>query len=141
MANGLTLKIDTATLQRAMHRGTDEVLTTLRQSVGDVLDGWKAAAFNLALKDKSTLRRGISTEQLDGLTGEIKSVAIEESGKWGAFNYAYYWHEERKDSPPKHVSTPGTVPNYLDKAAEDNQAKWEFLIQRDLEKCISKIGR
>jgi hypothetical protein len=140
----VSLNIDAKTLERALRNGVDELQRVAAQSMGDVLDAWKAASVNLALKEFSTLRRGISVEQgLDGdaLSGTITSVAIEDSPKWPNFNYAYYWHEVRKDSPPKNPTTPGTINTYLDTAAEQNQDKWQSMIKRDLEKCISRIGR
>lgn len=141
----VSLDIDTKTLERALKNGLGELQRVAVQSVGDVLDKWLAASTNLALKRKGTLRDGISVEQSadgDVLSGVIKSVAIEDdSAKWPNFNYAYYWHEVRKDSPPKKPHTAGTVNTYLDTAAEQNQDKWEAQIKRDLEKCISKLGR
>ena len=143
MARSTTLTINTKQIERALRAGVDDLPAVIEQAVGDVLDKWKAAAVDLALLSASggTLRRGISTEQTDPTTGEIKSVAIENIGKWGAFNYAYYWHEHRAGSPPKHVTTSGTVPNYLDKAAEDNEQAWSDYIANQIDRRIKAIGR
>ena len=139
MAGTVVLKINTKVLERAIRAGVRDLPGVIGQAVGDVMDKWQAAAVDIALKEFSTLRRGISTEQPDPATGLIKSVAIENGGKWGAFNYAYYWHEERKDSPPKNKTTSGTVPNYLEKSMADNKGDWERYIAKQVERRINAI--
>ena len=142
MAKSFVLELDTSKLERALSNGVTGLPEQIKQSLGDVMDKWKSAAVNLALKDKGTLRQGISVEVegggADALTGLIKSVAIEKSGKWGAFNYAYYWHEHKK--AVKNPTTPGTVAQYLDKAAEDNISTWQNDFSGEIERYLESIG-
>jgi hypothetical protein len=141
MASGFTLKFDTDKVVNALSKSATGLEDQIKQSLGDIMDSWKREAVNIALKDMGTLRQGISVEVeggADTFTGLIKSVAVEKSGKWGAFNYAYYWHEHKKEV--KNPTTPGTVAQYLDKSAEDNQAKWQAEFAADIEGFFKKLG-
>ena len=141
MANGFTITLDTAKLEHALSNGLSGLPDQIKQSMGDIMDAWKREAVNIALKDKGTLRQGISVEvegESDTFSGLIKSVAIEQSGKWGAFNYAYYWHEHKKEV--KNPTTAGTVAQYLDKSGDDNMAKWQTQLEDDIDRYITKMG-
>jgi hypothetical protein len=141
MANGFTITLDTAKLERALSNGLSGLPDQIKQSMGDIMDAWKREAVNIALKDKGTLRQGISVEVTgtsDTFEGLIKSVAIEQSGKWGAFNYAYYWHEHKKEV--KNPTTAGTVAQYMDKSGDDNMAKWQTQLEDDIDRYITKMG-
>ncbi len=141
MAKGFTIKFDSVKIERALSNGLSGLPEQIKQSLGDIMDAWKREAVNIALKDKGTLRQGISVE-VEGeegtFNGLIKSVAIEQSGKWGAFNYAYYWHEYKKEV--KNPTTSGTVAKYLDKSGDDNMSKWQTQLEDDITRYISKMG-
>lgn len=141
MAKGFVITLDTSKVERALSNGISGLPDQIKQSLGDIMDAWKREAVNIALKDKGTLRQGISVDvegnakTFDGL---IKSVAIEQSGKWGAFNYAYYWHEHKKDV--QKPTTAGTVAQYLDKSADDNMSKWQGQLEDEIERYITRMG-
>lgn len=115
---GVTWRRDSRSRLTRLERALSNGLTGLpEQSSNHSVTSWtwKREAVNIALKDKGTLRQGISVE-VEGDAGTfgglIKSIAIEESGgKWGAFNYAYYWHEYKKEV--QNPTTAGTVAQYL----------------------------
>lgn len=105
-----------------------------KESLTDALDDWVVQAVDIAPIDKGTLRRGIKSEgvkdQNGELVGEVSSTAIERD-----FNYAYYIHE--LDAGGKNV---GGVHQYLDKSAEENQAKWEQQLADDIESALRGAG-
>jgi hypothetical protein len=114
------------------------------------MDEWLIKSRDVAPLDKSTLRKGIHTDVKGSgidLTGEITSVAIEvaKKGKWAGqrFNYAYYLHEvypKKYGESFKNPTTSGTIPQYLDKPAKENEDKWKQHIEKEIEKALKEKG-
>ncbi|MGF9711626.1 HK97 gp10 family phage protein [Paenibacillus naphthalenovorans] len=147
-----SLEIDMSAFVKALEQAPEIVGEAAKRGLHDALDEWKRESTDLAPLSKGggTLRRGISTEVngagLD-LSGEITAVAVEvaERGKWAGrrFNYAYYIHEVHPNKfgkTFKRPSTSGTIPEFLDKPADDNGEKWVRDIESEIKDELKRKG-
>lgn len=134
MARGLEL--DISKFAKALREIPEVTFKAAKQGMHDALDEWQKEATDIAPLKDGTLRRGIDTE-VDGLTGEITAVAIENSGK-GRFNYAYYLHEVKGEIA--NPTTPGTEAKFLDIPAKKNEKKWMREIEAEIASELKKHG-
>ncbi|QHZ58598.1 HK97 gp10 family phage protein [Brevibacillus sp. NSP2.1] len=132
----LELEFDFDKFAKALEQVPEAVYKSAKRGLHDALDDWKRESTDIAPLDKGTLRRGIDTE-VDGLTGEISAVAIEDSGR-GRFNYAYYLHEVKGEI--KSPTTPGTEANFLDTPAKKNAKKWMRNIESEIADELKRNG-
>ncbi|QDX93635.1 HK97 gp10 family phage protein [Brevibacillus laterosporus] len=116
-----------------------------KRGMHDVLDEWKVEAVDLAPLDKGLLRRGIHTKvtgKSANLTATIQSSAVE-SSNGQRFDYAYYLHNvypEKYGDSFQNPTTPGTIPNYLEKPAEENKERWKQMIEDEIKAEMSRAG-
>ncbi|WP_238351999.1 HK97 gp10 family phage protein [Brevibacillus brevis] len=118
-----------------------------RNGLNDVLDEWKRESTELAPLSKGggTLRRGIQTEvsgQDLNVRGGISVSAVEMTGS-GRFDYAHYIHEiypEKYGDSFQNPTTPGTIPRFLDKPAEENKARWVQMIEDEIKAEMRAAG-
>jgi len=130
------LELDISKFAKALREIPEVTFKAAKRGMHDALDEWQRESTDIAPLDKGTLRRGIDTE-VDGLTGEISAVAIEDSGK-GRFNYAYYLHEVKGSIA--NPTTPGTEAKFLDIPAEKNEKKWMREIEAEIASELKKHG-
>ncbi|NOU98481.1 HK97 gp10 family phage protein [Paenibacillus planticolens] len=116
-----------------------------RRGLEDVMDDWKREATDLAPLKHGTLRRGIhvDVDQSSGkLTGAISVTAIESKGG-RSFDYAEYIHDiypQVHGKSFKHPTTPGTIPEFLDKPMEDNEDVWKRELEREIREGLRRRG-
>lgn len=126
-------------------RINDTMARGARNGLNDVLDEWKRESTELAPLDTGTLRRGIQTEvsgQDLNVRGGISVSAVEMTGS-GRFDYAHYIHEvypEKYGDSFQTPATPGTIPRFLDKPAEENQARWVRMIEDEIKAEMRAAG-
>lgn len=125
--------IDIKALRSALAKSVEATGEGLRDGLNDVKNDWLTESEHIA-----PLKDGHLREALDG---EVKDLTVEvgvsgadlqrTSGK--AFNYAAYIHdyEGRVVTGEK---------KFLDVAAQTNQAEWERMMERSLEKSLRKAG-
>lgn len=134
------LELDLSGFINKINTTAESIAKGARTGMHDVLDDWKRESTDLAPMDKGTIRRSIDTEiEGDGLDLE-GSITANATEKWGdgRFNYAYYIHEVKGDI--KNPTTPGTIAKFLDKPAEDNEKRWQKMIENAIEEKIKKEG-
>lgn len=146
-----SLEIDLSKFIRALEAAPEVVGQAAKRGLHDALDEWKADATDLAPLDKGKLRRGIDTDVNGGgrlnLSGEITAVAAEvaERGKWAGkrFNYAYYLHEvypKKHGGRFKNPTTPGTIPEFIDKPAVYKGDDWVRGIENEIKDELKRKG-
>jgi hypothetical protein len=146
----IEISIDLSRFLNAIEEASQIVGDGAKRGLHDVMDEWLIKSRDVAPLDKGTLRRSMSTDIKGSgidLTGEISAAAIEvaKKGKWAGqrFNYAYYLHEvypKKHGESFKNPTTPGTIPQYLDKPAKQNEDKWKQHIEKEIEKALREKG-
>lgn len=116
-----------------------------KQGVQDVMDEWRRESTDIAPLKTGTLRRSISTgvtKQGGKWVGEISASAIEVKGK-RKFDYATYLNDvypKKHGDSFRNPTTPGTVPGFLDKPAEENEREWQRTIEAEIKAAIKRKG-
>jgi hypothetical protein len=112
-----------------------------KRGVHDAVDEWRREATDLAPLKTGDLRRGISGEvKKDGdkYVGEVTVTAVKDG-----FNYGAYFNDvyPRKNGERfKNPTTPGTIPRFIDKPAEENEREWAQQIEREIKAEIRRRG-
>ncbi|MUG87652.1 HK97 gp10 family phage protein [Paenibacillus timonensis] len=140
------IDFDFSELIDAIKHAPEAVAEGAKRGLHDALDEWKADAYDIAPLRKGALRDSITPEVTgDGLsiTGELSANVVELTNTGRRFNYAYYLHEIH---PKKHgnkfanPTTPGTVPKFLDTAAEGKEDRWRQMIETEINKNLKGVG-
>lgn len=140
---GGSLKVDVQSMVESLEDTLDGMDAVVRRGVEDVLDDWRREAVDVAPIDRGVLRRNIRTEPVrnvgGSIMGELSANAVEQSpGR--RFNYAYYIHEGYMSRDGKRLRTPGTVEKFIEKPAEQNEARWFRQIESDIKAEIKRKG-
>lgn len=127
----------------------EKALKALPKQVGEgannglviVKDEWVKEAQRVAPEDTGNLKdlitgdvRGQGTRSFIEIAGNAHSM------KGGDhFNYAYYIHEENAGGKSlKLDKNPNAVKKFLDKPAEENEEKWQQIIEDEIKKSIGE---
>lgn len=140
-----SVSVDMTAFVHALEKAPEVVGAAAKRGMHDALDEWQRESTDIAPLDKGTLRRGFSTE-VDGegmnLTGSITAVAVENrAGK--RFNYAYWLHEvypEKRGESFAKPTTAGTVPQFIDKVAEQREDQWKRDIESEIKRSLEREG-
>lgn len=140
------IKFDFSELMDAIKQAPEAVAKGAKRGLHDALDEWQDESRNLAPLRWGELRDSIKTDievDASGLTGKIGALAVETNKRGESFNYAYYLHEihpEKHGNKFANPSVPGTVPKFLDTAAEGKENRWRRMIETEIEKDLKKVG-
>lgn len=100
-----------------------------KAGIDQVLDDWRLEAVNVAPYDTGTLQKNIAVINAEGnFPGEVSGSVTANAVK-GGFNYAYFIHEESK-----HAVT--GEPEFLRVPYEQQQARWQRMIERAIEREV-----
>lgn len=131
MASEFTL--DTSALDRALQISPLAANKGAATALKDIKNDWVADSVDIAPLDKRNLRDQINGKVFDpGTSGRIE-VAV--PAIRGGFNYAYYIHEH--DAGGKAVNG---EKKFLDKAYEDNEAKYQQWLEDEIEAELRRAG-
>lgn len=141
----ITLDFDISQFHRFLETAGDAVYTGAKRGLHDAMDDWLADARDVApLAPKGgNLRKQMHTKvkgaSIDDLKGTIYGNAVEDSRKYGRFNYGYWLHETSEGQATQ-LHTPGTVHKFLDVPAEQNKQRYFAQIEREIQAELRARG-
>ncbi|WP_102271303.1 hypothetical protein [Cytobacillus massiliigabonensis] len=139
MAGNFKIDFDLTRLVRAIERTPDAAARGATIGMRDVKDDWMRESRDVAPLDTGNLRRQISGK-VEG-AGLNTVVEIEANAMTSRnFNYAYYIHEGGMAADGKSLRHPGTVEKFLDEPAEQNEARWKAMVEREIEEHLRREG-
>lgn len=139
MSRNFRIGLDMTVLLTALERTPDAAARGATIGMRDVKDDWVRSARDVAPLDTGNLRRQISGK-VEG-SGLDASVEIEANAMNSRrFNYAYYIHEGGMADDGKSLRHPGTVEKFLDQPAEQNEARWQAMIEREIREQLEREG-
>ena len=116
-----------------------------KRGVEDAVDEWRREATDLAPLKTGDLRRGISSDVKkagDNYVGEVTATAVTTRGG-SRFDYASYIHNvypKKYGEQFRNPTTPGTIPRFIDKPAEDHEREWGKQIEREIKAELRRRG-
>jgi hypothetical protein len=147
----IELELNLSEFLRALNATPEAVGDAAKTGMHEVMDDWLRKSRDLAPMKTGQLRRTGFTTEVEGtgidVEGTISARAVEvaDKGKWASkeFNYAYWLHEiypKKYGDSFKNPTTPGTIPQFLDKPAIDNEDKWMRKIEKEIEEELKQKG-
>jgi Bacteriophage HK97-gp10, putative tail-component len=138
-SNRNSFSIDLGPLVDLLERSPEAAGRGAKTAMRDIKDDWRRAARDVAPLDTGNLRRQISGKvQGSGLDSsvEIEANAMNSSH----FNYAYYIHEGGMAADGKSLRHPGTVEEFLKQPAEQNEQRWQSMLEREIREQLNREG-
>lgn len=133
----MEFEFDISKFMQGIEAADDAVRRGAIQGLDDVKDDWTREARDIAPLDSGNLRRQIDGE-VDGLVVTMTGNAVENSERYGRFNYGYWLHEKAPSST--NLSTPGTKLKFLDESANDRKETWLKMIENEIKDEVRKAG-
>lgn len=134
-------ELDIATFEAALKKLPKQLGEGAQEGLKKVKDEWVEGAQHVAPEDTGNLHDLITGEvRGQGTSGFIEIHGDAHSMKGGDhFNYAYYIHEENAGGNElKLDKNPNAVKNFLDKPAEDNEEKWQGILETEIKKALGE---
>lgn len=133
----LDFELDISKFLRGIEAAEDAVKKGAKQGLDDVKDDWTREARDIAPLDSSNLRRQIDGE-VDGFVVTMTGNAVENSKRYGRFNYGYWLHEKAPSST--NLTTPGTKLKFFDESGNDRKDDWLKMIENEIKEELRKAG-
>lgn len=136
---GHSFSLDLSPLVRLLERSPEAAGRGATTGMRDIRDDWKREARDVAPLDDGNLRRQING-RVEG-SGLESTVEIEANAMNSArFNYAYYIHEGHMADDGKSLRHPGTVEEFLKQPAEQNEQRWQAMLEREIREQLDREG-